>query len=186
MENTFKKFGLYNVGFDYLKVLHEQDSEVRYSEELNYENKPYVGVMVFFEDYHYFIPLTSAKPKHVKWKNVSKTHYLIYEVTNEEEIEANDIVKRSENSIIKILSALEINKMIPVPVGCFERIDFNKIYDMNYKALLVKEFLFLQNIQNDIFKKAQAVYDKQVKTGKVFECYCNFKLLEKVCDDWTK
>ena len=76
--------------------------------------------------------------------------------------------------------------MIPVPVSCFARINFNSVRDDNYKALLLKEFLFLQNVQDGIFKKAREIYDKQTQTGKIFKRYCNFKLLEKICDTWAK
>lgn len=184
LKNGLKKFGLYNIDVRYLEILHEQDSEVRYSKNLSYEHKPYVGVVVMCESYKYFIPLTSAKPKHVGWKNVSKTHYLVYEMVEEEEIRDTDIIKRSENGNIKILSALEINKMIPIPLNCFERIDFNKLQDDKYRALLLKEFLFLQNVQDGIYEKSQKIYNTQIQTGKIFNRHCNFRLLEKICTNW--
>ena len=186
MEKPFKKFGLYNINIEYLAALHKQDSEVRYSANLNYGNKPYVGVIVAFKGYYYFIPLTSAKPKYTKWKNVAKSHYLIYEKVSEREVQDSDVIKRSENGNIKIMSALEIHKMIPVPVNCFERIDFDSVQDDRYKALLLKEFLFLQNVQDSIYKKARDIYDRQIQTGKIFNQYCNFKLLEKFCAGWAK
>ena len=185
MQEQFRKFGLYNVDTKYLSALYDKDKEVRYSEQIDYNRKPYLGVVVLVEGRQYFIPLTSAKVKHIKWKNVGQAHYLIYEKVDESEIRANDIVRHTENGNTKILSALEINKMIPVPDDCFQRIDFNKIQDERYKSLLVKEFLFLQNVQDGILKKAKMIYDKQKQTGKIFQSYCNFALLENICDEWT-
>ena len=158
-----EKFGLYHISIEYLKFLHNNDNEVRYSEQSNYSDKPHLGIIVGLGKYKYFIPLTSAKPKHLKWKNVGRTHYLIYEIIGAEEVHVNDIVKYADGTLFKIMSALKIHKMIPVTDGLFERIDFNKIEDESYRALLMKEFFFLQNVQDDILGKAFKIYDKHKK-----------------------
>lgn len=66
------------------------------------------------------IPLTSAKPKYINWKNITKHNYIIYEMLKPlNNIPNNWIYKlNSQTGEIKhILSVLEIRKMIPVPKG---------------------------------------------------------------------
>lgn len=42
----------------------------------------------------YCIPLTSAKKRHLGWKNVSRHNIVIYEVVSKSKIHKNDIYKR--------------------------------------------------------------------------------------------
>lgn len=70
---------LYTVDNSYIKKLYDIDSEVFY-EQVNYDTKPYVGIIIQNDIYDYFIPLTSAKEKHKNWSNVTKTNYIIYEM----------------------------------------------------------------------------------------------------------
>ena len=45
------------------------------------------------DTYLYFVPLTSGKPKHAKWKNVGSAHFLIYEQVSKTELRKADIFK---------------------------------------------------------------------------------------------
>ncbi len=185
MNVEFKDFGFYNVDIDYLKYLNGVDSEVSYSAEKAYDRKPFLGILVVIDRYTYLIPLTSAKPKHKAWKNVDKSYYLIYEVVDKKDIRAKDITKPySDTHIIKILSALDIKKMIPVPNGLYSRIDFSKVPDPKYGDLLRKEYLFCQKIQDGILDRAKQIYFNQKKTGKVYRMFCNYDTLEKACDKY--
>lgn len=177
-------FGLYYVEVGYQEYLHSVDSEVRYSRQVDYSNKPYLGVLVNLSTYKYFVPLTSPKARHSSWENVGQAHYLIYEPVTQEELRPNDIVKNDGNRLLKVLSALEINKMIPVPEGAFNRINFDE-QDPNYRALLRKEYLFLQNVQDNIKRKAKQIYNVQKQLSKVYPKYCNFTLLEQACCNWS-
>ena len=69
MNVSFEKFGLYNVDTNYLCYLNSIEPEVQFSSDKDYEQKPFLGIVVLIEDYFYFIPLTSGKRKHAKWKN---------------------------------------------------------------------------------------------------------------------
>lgn len=175
---------LYNVDVEYVKKLHDIDSEVFYSN--NYNTKPYVGIVIIQDRYNYFIPLTSAKPKHSGWHTKTNSNYLIYEKVKNSEANDNWIKKLIPNSeyFLHILSVLEIKKMIPVPKGLFKEIDINNLDDEDYKSLLHKERRFLLPIYEEILKKANNIYEKQIKTGKVLKLYCDFKSLEKICDTY--
>ena len=81
-----EKFGFYTVKADYLQFLNSMDSEVYYNASYQTAVKPFVGIVIMVADYHYFIPLTSAKMKHTKWKNVSDECFLIYEILKNERV----------------------------------------------------------------------------------------------------
>ncbi len=113
-------FGFYKVNTNYLKYLNSIDSEVYYDKKYESNMKPFVGIIIPIENAStYFIPLSSIKAKHKKWKLKSNKHLFAYE----------KIKSSSENPIeqIKLLGLIDIKKMIPVPNGLYERIDFNKI-----------------------------------------------------------
>ena len=65
---------------DYLKALHDVDSEVMYRRSADYAKKPFLGILVTNHDRKYVIPLTSAKEKHKSWADVHQSYYRIYEI----------------------------------------------------------------------------------------------------------
>lgn len=66
-----------NIDIDYLKALHAVCPEVPYREK-GYEHKPFIGLLVWNKGQQYAIPLSSAKPKHITWKNATSDRFLIY------------------------------------------------------------------------------------------------------------
>lgn len=52
----FEEFGFYTVDADYLQFLNSKDSEVYYNNTYCTAVKPFVGVIVGINDFHYFIP----------------------------------------------------------------------------------------------------------------------------------
>jgi protein AbiQ len=188
MSVEFKDFGFYNIDVPYLKHLHDHvDSEIYFSEEKAYDGKPFLGILILIDDYTYFVPLTSGKMKHKKWKNVDKAHYLIYEIIDKSEVRANDIIKPySDDKVMKLFAALDIRKMIPVPDGLYQRIDFASVQDVRYRSLLEKEYRFCQQIQKGIIEKAERIYIDQKETGKIYPFYCDFVALEKACDAYKE
>ena len=189
MNVSFEDFGFYHVDTTYLKYLHDEiDSEVYYSEEKDYGNKPFLGVLLVIDSYHYFIPLTSRKPKHAKWKNVGASHYLIYEVIDKQEIRRGDVVKPSgkNEQFLKIFAALDIKKMIPVPKELAIRVDFKQVTDKRYGDLMEKEYRFCQSVQDGILSRASQIYKEQKETGIVHKMYCDFSQLEIACDRYEQ
>ena len=187
MKIEYKDFGLYTIDVDYLKHLHDDvDQEVRFDANKAYNRKPFLGIIVTIDTYSYFIPLTSSKPKHSKWKNVDKSYYLIYEIIDKVHARPYDIVKPySDTQVLKVLAALDIKKMIPVPSGYYSRIEFSQVADVRYRSLLTKEYLFCRKIQDGILEKAKAIYEHQKTTGKVYPLFCNFGELESACDNYV-
>ena len=57
---------------------------------------------------------------------------------------------------------------------------------MSIKMILLipknKEYRFCLKIITDVLEKANKLYDKQMRTGKVAKFCCDFKALEEVAD----
>lgn len=176
---------------EYLKELHLSDSEVFYMESAGYERKMHLGILVHNNERKYIIPFTSAKPKHKNWKKVTDTNYLIYERINRALLGKNDIFKESNNIeyVLRIMSVLEIKKMLPIKEGVYKNISFDEFHnsntdDIRYKNLLEKEYRFCLKIKRDILERASNIYSKQLKSGIVLPFHCNFIKLEEVCDNY--
>lgn len=192
MEFLNKKIRLYTIDVDYVEYLHNADNEVYFENTPEYKNKPYVGIIITNNGYNYFIPLTSAKEKHKKLKNSSDSHLLIYEnlsLAHSMSIDTSawifNVVEINNVQHIKhILSVLDLKKMIPVPTGAYYKTDIEHISSSEYKRLLLKEYEFIRPKQDSIVKKVEKMYNNQVKTGKIFSGFCNFRLLEEMCDKY--
>ena len=183
MNVRFENLGLYNIDTDYLRYLNVIEPEVQFTQDKDYEQKPFLGILIAIDTYSYFIPLTSGKPKHAKWKNVGPAHYLIYEQVKKTELRKRDIFKSiSDTDALKIFAALDLKKMIPVQSGLYTRIDFAALSDKKYADLLEKEYRFCQKIQDGILSKVTQIYREQKETGKVHSMHCDFTKLEGACD----
>ncbi|MBP1889788.1 protein AbiQ [Clostridium moniliforme] len=183
----YEKIGLYRIDIDYVKYLHDKDSQVFYTSQDNYYKKPYLGLIANLNGYKYCIPLTSRKPHHRNWKNVTPHNYIIYEIVKKRELQHGDIYKQLGNTdkYKKILSVLEIRKMIPVKNGLYKYIDFNEIDNSDgYRDLLYKEYNFIKKIKNSILSKAEKLYNDQINTGIIGKCYCNFSILEEAMKNY--
>lgn len=176
-----------NIDQNYLQKLHEACSEVYYRPS-GYENKPYIGIMINKDNRKYVIPLSSAKEKHKTWKNVDKECFLVYEMAKRSSMGKNDIWVSAENDNVKhILSILDIKKMIPIVDGVYSKVDMNPSDGdtddvKKYKDLLNKEYSFCLKMIDEVIRRANKLYDKQMLTGKVAKFCCDFKKLEKVAE----
>ncbi len=174
-----------NIDQIYLKKLHDVCSEVYYK-ECGYENKPYIGILINKNDKKYVIPLSSAKEKHKAWKNIENDCYLIYETAAKSCMGTDDIwVSIDATNVKHILAVMDVKKMIPIIDGVYSRVNINpEPADTEtlrkYKDLLNKEYIFCLKIIDDVIAKANKIYDKQKKTGKVSRFCCDFKALESV------
>lgn len=180
MDGTFEKLGFYRMDIQYIQHLYQFDQQVYFDTYASYARKPYLGILVGICDQQYCIPLTSAKPKHLSWSNVSDHNYIIFEFVKRSEIKPNDISKPIGDGEThkKILAVLEIGKMIPVDPSVYSYVDFSAESDTAYKDLLEKEYFFLKSRLDGIIKKATHLYTQQQTTRKISPCNCNFKALE--------
>lgn len=185
------KLTFINIDQNYLKKLHNACSEVYYKSD-QYENKPYIGILINADSRKYVIPLSSAKEKHKMWKNVDRDRYLIYEMAKKSNMGKNDIwVEETQDRVKHILSVIDVKKMIPVIEGTYKRVNINADQDdteemKKYKDLLNKEYAFCLKIIDEIVEKADKIYDKQMKTGKVIKFCCDFRALEEVAEQMKR
>ena len=189
MELQYEEYGFYRIDKEYLKYLHSIDDQVFFKDEEDYDRKPHLGLLVGIEDYIYCIPLTSAKKRHLNWQNISEHNYVIYEIVDKEELCSKDIYRKHSEEPLKykkLLSVLEIRKMIPVNDSIIKKIVFNDVEDKNYRNLLLKEYRFLGNYKKQILEKAKDLYTKQKETGIIKSCYVTFDKIEKAYNDKFK
>lgn len=179
-----------NIDTQYIKMLHDVCDEVYYR-AYGYENKPYLGLLISYNGHKYAIPMTSAKAKHLAWRDVDNDRFLIYEMAKPEFLGPKDIWKCAddpkESRVKHLLSAIDLKKMIPVTDDVITKVDLNPNPGddrdtQQYKALLNKEYSFCIKIKNEILSKATKLYERQMKTGKVIRFCCDFKKLESAID----
>ncbi len=181
----FQNFSFYTVDPDYLAYLYHIDSEVYFSESYRKKTKPFVGILVGIEEFNYFIPLSSAKSKHLKWKNYAADHIIVHELIEKGQATKNQLIKPYNKTYdLHLLSILDFKKMIPAPEGFFEVIDFDTISNQAYKFLLLKEYVFLEARQEKVLKNAVSFYNKQKTTKRIYPATCNFERLEQAMQDW--
>lgn len=178
--SKIEDFGFYTIDIDYLEYLYNGDKEVYYNKRYDTSIKPFVGIIILLEGYNYFIPLTSVKEKHKKFRNVTNEHFLIYEIVKN--IDNIDGVYKyfSKEEKMHILALLDIKKMIPVPKSLYNKVEFSTILDKKYKLLFQKEYEFCLNIKEKILEKAVKLYEEQKFTGIVRKMNCNFSKLEQM------
>lgn len=183
----FENFGFYTIDADYLQYLNSKDSEVYYDSFYRNAVKPFVGIVIILAEYKYFIPLTSAKEKHAKWKNSCNEHFLIYEVIDKSINITGDIYKPySDDKKMHVMSVLDIKKMIPVPTASYEKIVFSALKDERYQDLFQKEYAFCLTIKDKILTRAEKIYRHQKDTNVVRRTYCNFSRCEDALKEWMQ
>lgn len=183
----FENFGFYTIDAGYLEFLNRKDSEVYYNSSYRNTLKPFIGIIIDMAECKYFIPLTSAKEKHKKWKNSCDEHFLIYEVIDKSINISGDVYKEySKDKKMHVMSVLDIKKMIPVPNDAYERIVFDELGDERYQDLFEKEYAFCLTIKKKILTRAEKIYKHQKETQIVRRTYCDFSCCENAMREWLQ
>lgn len=158
----------------YIRYLTQFDSRVGYV-EYGERLKLHVGILLDVGDFHYYVPISSAKPKHHKMSNSLDFH------------------KLQDESNGYLYAVLNINNMIPVPDNCIRQLKYNNVEDFrifsnekektDYIYLLQKEKALIDKVQNILQNKAAKLYKKCIskpQSSLALRC-CDFKLLEEKC-----
>ena len=130
-------------------------------------------------DFHYYVPISSAKPKHQKMSNSLDFHKLLDESTG------------------YLYAVLNINNMIPVPDNCLTQLKYNQVESFrsfsnekektDYVYLLQKEKALIDNVQDTLQNKAMKLYQKCIAkpdSSLAARC-CDFKMLEEKCSSYS-
>lgn len=162
MKKTFQFLGslpnIYRVDYPYRLFLHKADSNVSLKND-----RPFYGVIITIDQFHYLIPLTSQSFRsNGKRRNPRTTVEILDE---------ND----------ECIAALLINNMIPVPPVFYEEFDF-KI--LKSAPLFNKELLYMRrpSVQSQILRKAETVYHSVINHTDPFlnRFCCDFEKLEQL------
>ena len=159
-----KNLKIYYIDESYINYLRKYDKNVAYNKKIT---RPYIGVVYTYNNYNYFAPLSSPKPKH--------------KVINSRAI---DIFKIKDGE----LGVVNINNMIPTPIEELTEV-LPTIKDAKYKKMLEEQLTFLNNHKKDLFKKIilfQNIYRKGHLKENILERCCNFLLLEEKCSEYSK
>lgn len=156
------ELNLYEINTKYIYELRKIDPKVLIYH--GQHNRPYLGIVLSIDIFHYFVPLSSYKYKHDRIA------------------ESIDLVKLQRYAV------LNLNNMVPVPDEFVKKIDFNQIDDKKYVSLLKKEYGLCKKKIALIKKNAKILHSieknrnkvNQKNTKKLKHC-CSFSKLEDHC-----
>lgn len=158
-----KNLKIYYINENYINYLREFDKNVAYNKS---RTRPYIGIVYTYNNYNYFAPLSSPKPKH---KNINP--------------KALDIFKIQDGE----LGVVNINNMVPTPIEELKEV-LPTITDTKYKKMLEEQLTFLNNHKAELFKKIthfQNMYRKNHLPENILNRCCNFLLLEEMFKEYV-
>ena len=159
-------FSFYTIDSHYCDYLREADSRVPHTMDAK-ASRPFIGIVLEVNTFHYYAPLTSPKPKHLHMKNQL------------------DFLKINVGK----WGAINFNNMIPVPLACLTKVnpkitDTDSPADIDYKNLLANQLSWCNANRAAIFKQAEKLYGtvtrKTAREALINRC-CNFSLDEERC-----
>ncbi len=155
---------VYKANAKYCNYLHYYEPKIPFVEN-DKENRPFIGVALCVNGKNFFAPLTSPKQKHLSMKNTQ------------------DFLKIDNGK----LGGINLNNMMPIPKSYLEEIEVNKIKDIKYKKMLYMQLDWAEKNKVRINNRAKNLYylviQKKATKSLIDRC-CNFKLLEKKCQDF--
>lgn len=172
-----EKIKIIKIDPNYIEYLGKFDSKVQFNKkELNKQNKPYVGILFSINSRKYYVPISSADKKTKLNKMYQK-----YSKSAKEPIDIVFITDKNK----KLLSALNLNNMIPVADNSIINYDITKDKDA---GLLIKEYNYCMKHKEKIRKRAIKIYNMiNLHTNlNLEERCCNFKLLEEKCKEYEE
>ena len=155
----------YNIDNAYVSYLSQFEPHLFHNKKSSQQNeRKYIGILFSINQYEYFAPLSSFKPKHSAMK------------------ETIDLIKVGNYAVINL------NNMFPVVPGCYSYVDFSLEKDVKYKQLLQSEYRIIRHDQSKIIGRANTLY-KIITSGsadpKLVKRCNDFKMLEQKYDSYT-
>lgn len=152
-----KNLKLYYIDEEYINYLRQFDSNIAYNKVTT---RPYIGIVYTYNNFNYFAPLSSPKPKHI---NINP--------------KAIDIFKIKDGE----LGVVNINNMIPTPIENLTEV-LPTVTDKKYKKMLEQQLTYLNNHKAELYKKInhfQNMFRKGHLSENILKRCCNFILLEE-------
>jgi protein AbiQ len=165
VEVKLDKLKLYIINDSYIEYLRQFDSKVidnKDNANRKFDRK-YIGIVFEINNFKYFAPLSSFKPKHENMK------------------ENIDLIKIGKMAVINL------NNMIPIPKSQVTYCDIEAELDVKYKDLLRNEYAIISKKSIIIITRAKKLYSKVTEYNSFLakRC-CDFKLLENKCFEFSK
>lgn len=166
----------YVVDKDFVNYLNSIDNKV---EKIDYglnKLKPYFGIVLNINEKTYYLPVSSAKAKHINMKN------------------SKDFLKICDKKTGNLIAVLNINNMIPIPLCYVKKLDYQQIEQYRtfeseleksrYIDLLHKELEIINSMSEKIKGNAIDLYNhcKKFPNDRLSIRCCNFMLLEENCE----
>lgn len=157
-----KNLKLFRIEDKYIRYLKGCDNRVQNNKN---KHRPYVGIVMIVGEHQYFVPMESPKPNHSNIKN------------------AIHIMKLDNGN----LGLLGFNNMIPVHKSALIEFDIDKENDKKYAELLKRQISYINRNKADVLDRASKTYYKSIKGNNKFlsSICCNFKKLEKACNNYN-
>lgn len=160
------KFSFYTVDTAYCDFLRKSDPCVPYTMDKK-SIRPFVGIVFSVNEFQYYAPLTSPKPKHLYMKNQM------------------DFLKIKDGE----WGAINFNNMIPVLPECLAKVEIRSLEtdekpDIDYKNLLSNQLSWCNSHKDTILRQAEKLYHTITHGkpwGNLAERCCNFTLDEQKC-----
>lgn len=160
-------FSFYMVDVEYCSFLRKTDTRVPYNMSMK-STRPFVGIVFSVGEFHYYVPLTSPKPKHLRMKNQI------------------DFLKINNG----LWGAINFNNMIPVPLSCLKKVEIRILesdskQDVDYKNLLSNQLSWCNANKDAVLKQAEKLYQtitQGTSREALVERCCNFRLNERQCE----
>lgn len=159
-----KNLKIYYISEKYISYLREFDKNVAYNKN---STRPYIGIVYTYDNYNYFVPLSSPKPKHI---NINPKAIDIYKIKDGE------------------LGVVNINNMIPTHIEDLTEV-LPTVKDKKYKKMLEEQLTFLNNHKAQLLKKInnfQNMYRKRHLSETILSRCCKFILLEEKFEEYIK
>lgn len=157
---------LYEVNPKYIDYLIPYAPHLFQNKQLGqFNERKYVGVILYVNNMKYFAPLSSFKSKHEKMKN------------------GLDFIKIGNYAVINI------NNMFPVPDREYTYVDIPKVRNRQYRKLLMTEYRIIRKLQDKIKHNAKEIYKHKIEEGNATALAkrCNdFMLLEEKCRQFRR
>jgi protein AbiQ len=159
---------LYKVDTDYINYLKNYQHHIWDNEDKK-NVRPYVGIILTLNNYKYYAPLSSPKPKHQLMTD------------------RLDFIRIDHKNELKCV--INLNNMIPVDDSNIALIDIDN-EDEPYRSLLITEIIQIRKKQKLIQNNARILYNKVTKHADenpklVRICY-DFNLLEQKCKEYQE
>lgn len=157
---NIEELNLYRINEKYAKYIYNQDKKVLKAYDIK-SKRPFIGIILEINNISYFAPLSSPKKKHEKMKN------------NIDFLKINN----GRDGVINL------NNMIPIPLGCYEKINIKEeiVRDKKYGLILKYQIIWCNKNIEKIMKNAEKLY-KLVSNNKanlnIQKRCCDFKFLE--------